>query len=1027
MAFSDHVNEFKNLTLRDIRRSREIIQEFLDATYGTAENAVESLFRNTNDPDVLKNLDDMNTVLKITTMEFNSASSTVNVMLIDYGEIITTTVNQLYPMQPKFCQEPAHGLLCCVHDLEPANQIWDLEAIVFFNQSCEDITATFHCPPKEHVNTDAFSIYFPDYHVSLQKRDCKKNADIRLAMISEGMGISSHLPKLPQTLPNVVTNLLPEASASLPKESLKESDRNQIASNKSSKTHEAVEEFQTPESSRGKSSALNDPVVDSHSSQNSVIELSNSTNSSLKPRINSALPNSRTSSFPNSNAKEFMSALNTPSPSIASQQQNTENQRSNRPFQDGNLMNFNQTSPSGSADVGQSSSSTDQMAKIRAVPFSNFPANPVTNNMADDVDDLFFIPHANRAVPIQPYDSDQQSLDPSPYDGPFREPSDPQLLNKFLDCVNLSTSFTQQLSVVNSEVDTQSFFTATSQMQSPNHQEFSHGNLNPGWESQKTPISLDYQFGSILKPRSLPMLGSSKTIQCCFSHVISPSHFYVHLLDEIPSLVRPLSERLNELYKNSEEVPVTQPEVGSFWVVQEPQSQFWSRAKILSVDINDEIGWKTPGKTKHPTCTVFLVDWGNVDVIPISQLRPLVKELLDIPCLALRCRLDGIYPFERSLNCEEWSSHATDKFMELAGIDNELTALVSSTNLGRNGAISLLLLQDGNEDKYSLNEQLVFLRCASSDVFQQAAALSIHISEESEIADEETEWGDPMVDDYYSPMNTPALNTENYDSVTTGYIPKDEERICRFYAAKGSCYKGIKCDQLHSNPRKNVFTEDTIEVYVDVPSLPSLVSGSLIHIQVTCVTNAFRFYAILPHGTRNLQNLFADDDDGETLETMQQALQEEYSSNYFSRRMTLAPSAGDVVIAKSPEDNRWYRGRVMEEKENDYFAIYFLDYGNAQPVHLRNLCNPVPRFIHLPAQAVEMYLNGIDTSQAADTIQAKNVLVSLVKNRDLVARVVHTIPFICVDLYNTSGPAEIDIATEMVRRKATTADLLYHS
>lgn len=44
--------------------------------------------------------------------------------------------------------------------------------------------------------------------------------------------------------------------------------------------------------------------------------------------------------------------------------------------------------------------------------------------------------------------------------------------------------------------------------------------------------------------------------------------------------------------------------------------------------------------------------------------------------------------------------------------------------------------------------------------------------------------------------------------------------------------------------------------------------------------------------------------------------------------MTIAPSAGDVVIAKSPEDNRWYRGRVFEEKE--VFAIYFLDYGNAR-------------------------------------------------------------------------------------------------
>lgn len=49
-----------------------------------------------------------------------------------------------------------------------------------------------------------------------------------------------------------------------------------------------------------------------------------------------------------------------------------------------------------------------------------------------------------------------------------------------------------------------------------------------------------------------------------------------------------------------------------------------------------------------------------------------------------------------------------------------------------------------------------------------------------------------MHDDYYSSMNTPALNTENYDSVTTGHIPKDEEKICRFFAAKGKCYKGNK-------------------------------------------------------------------------------------------------------------------------------------------------------------------------------------------------------------------------------------------
>ena len=70
----------------------------------------------------------------------------------------------------------------------------------------------------------------------------------------------------------------------------------------------------------------------------------------------------------------------------------------------------------------------------------------------------------------------------------------------------------------------------------------------------------------------------------------------------------------------------------------------------------------------------------------------------------------------------EWLSQATDKFVELAGTDKELTALVSSSNVGKDGAISLLLFKDDIED-YSVNELLVFLRCASSNVFQEIAGI----------------------------------------------------------------------------------------------------------------------------------------------------------------------------------------------------------------------------------------------------------------------------------------------------------------
>ena len=62
-----------------------------------------------------------------------------------------------------------------------------------------------------------------------------------------------------------------------------------------------------------------------------------------------------------------------------------------------------------------------------------------------------------------------------------------------------------------------------------------------------------------------------------------------------------------------------------------------------------------------------------------------------------------------------------------------------------------------------------------------------------------------------------------------------------------------------------------------------------------------------------------------------------------------------------------------------------------------------------------MFLNGVDVSEVTDKIMTRNVLVDLVRNQDLVARVIHEIPFISVDLFNTSGSSEINIAMEFER------------
>lgn len=66
---------------------------------------------------------------------------------------------------------------------------------------------------------------------------------------------------------------------------------------------------------------------------------------------------------------------------------------------------------------------------------------------------------------------------------------------------------------------------------------------------------------------------------------------------------------------------------------------------------------------------------------------------------------------------KEWTLQATERFIELTGFEKELTALVSS-KFDEEDALPLVVLRDGDENKYCVNELLVHLGCASSHVFK---------------------------------------------------------------------------------------------------------------------------------------------------------------------------------------------------------------------------------------------------------------------------------------------------------------------
>lgn len=514
---------------------------------------------------------------------------------------------------------------------------------------------------------------------------------------------------------------------------------------------------------------------------------------------------------------------------------------------------------------------------------------------------------------------------------------------------------------------------------------------------------MEYDFGAVFKSRPLPFLSINR-LTFSLGSILSPSHFYVYPCDELPWKLISLTERLNVLYRDSNPIPVSLPEIGSCWVVRDKNDPKWSRVKVTALDL------------VLRSVRVIFVDYGYHSTVGISELRPPTKELADIPCLAVRSLLGGIYPIGQSdKNSTNWSEEATKKLIEFFG-DGLLFEAMVEPAVGKDGELSLIVFdRDGDEEKLTVNELLIGMGLASSNVF--LVGNSSASKEEQDFGEEQ--WGDPMAEDFYRYTNNATLNDENYDSVTKGYIPQDSKRICRFFSATGKCFKGIKCEQLHSIPNKHLFTADQEEYFVDIPEEPSPSPGSMVSVNVTHVISNCSMYIVLPHGTRDLRYACADIEEFETLQTLQNAMQDEYGTNFYQHRYSLYPALGDIVVAKSSHDALWYRGQVMADNAEDNLRIFFLDFGNTEVVHLKDLCRLLPRFSHLPKQAIEVFLNGIHPH--GDELYMENgreELVKLVRQKDLVAEIVMLLPYMSINLYDTNGSRDIDIAERLIMNKA---------
>ena len=230
------------------------------------------------------------------------------------------------------------------------------------------------------------------------------------------------------------------------------------------------------------------------------------------------------------------------------------------------------------------------------------------------------------------------------------------------------------------------------------------------------------------------------------SHVVSPSEFYVHVMTSDDSTdLDDLREQLNDHFRSTNIPPFKLPSdltclKGSFWAASYSGDNSWYRVRVLEV-LEEESGGgdggaasPTPGPSssmvdeslvgKH--ALVQYVDFGNLQIVPIADLRPLTPELVVKPAMALKCHLahisgdilvrseDGTGRGERV-----WSDEALAHFNDLCGFEQETIVTLHLLNkpryLDMNHSLPVLLWNntaDENQDilvnTLLVNENLAF-------------------------------------------------------------------------------------------------------------------------------------------------------------------------------------------------------------------------------------------------------------------------------------------------------------------------------
>ncbi|XP_027878178.1 RING finger protein 17 isoform X1 [Xiphophorus couchianus] len=181
---------------------------------------------------------------------------------------------------------------------------------------------------------------------------------------------------------------------------------------------------------------------------------------------------------------------------------------------------------------------------------------------------------------------------------------------------------------------------------------------------------------------------ASTELDAVVSHINNLSDFYIQLVDNMESLL--LSAKLQDYYNalKDEEFRVYCPAIGQACVARF-EDKLWYRAQVIS----------HPGGRK---VEVRYVDFGNKQVLSVSDLRKIKDEFFALPAMAVHCCLADVTP----LDGESWSEACSKRFISLA--HQQLVTVMAKGKVPKTEPLPLGVFVGGvNQPKTSIAELLV--------------------------------------------------------------------------------------------------------------------------------------------------------------------------------------------------------------------------------------------------------------------------------------------------------------------------------